>query len=283
MVNQPIQPCQNPTITDQPPVQSPPPSQKSNKRTMKITIIFIAISTLAAFLIGGFVLGSKNKNNPPAGGPKACTQEAKLCPDGSYVSRTGPNCEFAQCPKPKTSPSPTIDVKVNWKTYSNTKYMYSFRFPITYILTDASSDKLNGKEGSVLLDLKHIGAPGFPVFYVNVVSKDGSSTNISYNADGFTNNARQYFSSKIVDIIAPPNQPWKETFTRLNDITVDQQNAEVFEGYAYGKASENGLKDRRLLIDKGEYLYLIGTYYTTTSTNEWKIYIQILQTFKFTD
>ena len=30
--------------------------------------------------------------------PKACTQEAKLCPDGSAVGRTGPNCEFAQCP-----------------------------------------------------------------------------------------------------------------------------------------------------------------------------------------
>ncbi len=29
---------------------------------------------------------------------RACTEEAKLCPDGSYVSRTGPNCEFAQCP-----------------------------------------------------------------------------------------------------------------------------------------------------------------------------------------
>lgn len=29
---------------------------------------------------------------------RACTQEAKQCPDGSYVSRTGPNCEFAACP-----------------------------------------------------------------------------------------------------------------------------------------------------------------------------------------
>jgi hypothetical protein len=34
--------------------------------------------------------------------PIACTQEAKLCPDGSYVSRTGPNCEFADCPKVQT-------------------------------------------------------------------------------------------------------------------------------------------------------------------------------------
>lgn len=27
-----------------------------------------------------------------------CTQEAKQCSDGSYVSRTGPQCEFAACP-----------------------------------------------------------------------------------------------------------------------------------------------------------------------------------------
>jgi len=30
--------------------------------------------------------------------PVACTAEAKLCPDGSAVGRTGPNCEFAPCP-----------------------------------------------------------------------------------------------------------------------------------------------------------------------------------------
>jgi hypothetical protein len=28
----------------------------------------------------------------------ACTQEAKLCPDGSTVGRIGPNCEFSLCP-----------------------------------------------------------------------------------------------------------------------------------------------------------------------------------------
>lgn len=38
---------------------------------------------------------------PPPGGhgePMMCTQEAKQCPDGSYVSRTGPHCTFAPCP-----------------------------------------------------------------------------------------------------------------------------------------------------------------------------------------
>ena len=38
-----------------------------------------------------FLIGCTNK-------PIACTEEAKLCPDGSAVGRIGPNCEFAECP-----------------------------------------------------------------------------------------------------------------------------------------------------------------------------------------
>lgn len=30
--------------------------------------------------------------------PPVCTMDAKLCPDGSSVSRTGPDCAFAPCP-----------------------------------------------------------------------------------------------------------------------------------------------------------------------------------------
>lgn len=44
----------------------------------------------------------------PGDGITMCTQEAKLCPDGSYVGRTGPRCEFAECPvaeSPSTSSS----------------------------------------------------------------------------------------------------------------------------------------------------------------------------------
>jgi len=38
---------------------------------------------------------------------KACTQEVKVCPDGTSVGRTGPNCEFAPCVTPP--PLPTIE------------------------------------------------------------------------------------------------------------------------------------------------------------------------------
>jgi hypothetical protein len=46
-------------------------------------------------------LSSKAITPSPSQQPqgKMCTLEAKLCPDGSSVGRTGPNCEFAACPK----------------------------------------------------------------------------------------------------------------------------------------------------------------------------------------
>ena len=42
---------------------------------------------------------------------KACTMEAKLCPDGSAVGRTGPNCEFAPCPESNQIVNETAECK----------------------------------------------------------------------------------------------------------------------------------------------------------------------------
>ncbi len=44
--------------------------------------------------------------NPQPGeaDPVMCTADAMLCPDGSYVGRTGPNCEFV-CPPPPAVPA----------------------------------------------------------------------------------------------------------------------------------------------------------------------------------
>lgn len=42
--------------------------------------------------------GSSGSPLHPGSPGRACTMEAKVCPDGSAVGRTGPNCEFAPCP-----------------------------------------------------------------------------------------------------------------------------------------------------------------------------------------
>lgn len=38
----------------------------------------------------------------------ACTEEAKVCPDGSAVGRTGPSCTFAPCPNDNLPNRPGI-------------------------------------------------------------------------------------------------------------------------------------------------------------------------------
>jgi hypothetical protein len=68
---------------------------------------------------------------------RTCTMEVKLCPDGSYVSRTGPNCEFSPCPG-VTSSSAKSEI-TNWKTYTNIKYGFSVKYPNTMLLIDCSN------------------------------------------------------------------------------------------------------------------------------------------------
>lgn len=53
-----------------------------------------------------------------------CTMEAKLCPDGTSVGRSGPSCEFAPCPV--ASPSAILS---NWKTYNNQTLKYEIKYP----------------------------------------------------------------------------------------------------------------------------------------------------------
>jgi len=66
---------------------------------------YITIIVLIILVVGTlFFFGMGKKAEAPilvADSPKDvfCTMDAKMCPDGSYVGRTGPNCEFASCPK----------------------------------------------------------------------------------------------------------------------------------------------------------------------------------------
>ena len=50
--------------------------------------------------------------NQPAE-PVACTMDAKMCPDGSYVGRQGPNCEFTSCPVATNTVSNKVETFLN--------------------------------------------------------------------------------------------------------------------------------------------------------------------------
>lgn len=87
----------------------------NQKGIASIAIILIIVGVL---IIAGGIWYWQNQKEKPA----ACAQDAQLCPDGSYVSRTGSDCEFAACPE-------LNDETADWQTYRNEKYGFEFKYP----------------------------------------------------------------------------------------------------------------------------------------------------------
>jgi hypothetical protein len=83
---------------------------EKNKKILYFIVIFI-------LFLGGGLYCFWPKNFPK---PVGCTMEAKICPDGSAVGRTGPNCEFAECP------ATTTDETAGWITYNNPEFQFKY-------------------------------------------------------------------------------------------------------------------------------------------------------------
>lgn len=96
----------------------------------------LIIAVLSAFILAGVILGlnlkEKLKSSEPILTPQpypnkvVCPQEAKICPDGSTVSRnSAKNCAFDECPTIDTG---ALDIS-NWKSYRDEKYGFEVRYP----------------------------------------------------------------------------------------------------------------------------------------------------------
>ena len=74
------------------------------KKVLLIAIVFPVILVGAIYVLARMGVSKSDT--------VACTQQAKICPDGTSVSRGGPHCEFSACPNeilptpPKPEPTP---------------------------------------------------------------------------------------------------------------------------------------------------------------------------------
>lgn len=85
---------------------------KNNSHTRKHelhpdTLLFSALALLI-FIILAFVLAYLPVLQQKTDRTGVCTEETRVCPGGSLVSRTGPNCDFTRCPSNSTLSRPGI-------------------------------------------------------------------------------------------------------------------------------------------------------------------------------
>jgi len=126
----------------------------STKTGFAAPSLVLVITLGLIILFSGYVIITQKflNSEPKTDQPVACTQEAKQCSDGSYVSRIGPKCEFAACPEASATPI-GVDTS-NWKTYRSEKYGFEMRYPISWSVFDDSKGFKNlatisfGEEGA---------------------------------------------------------------------------------------------------------------------------------------
>ncbi len=166
----------------------------------------ILLILLVVFVALGLVVGTFRPSAPQV----ACTTDAKLCPDGSAVGRTGPQCQFASCPEVSESknirvyqPAPG-DIVGQPLTIVGEARVFENAF--SYRITDAAGNQL---------------ASGFDAAHASDVGKFGAFSvmaQYSYPGSGegfvevYTHSAKD---GGIVDLVKIPVKFEKQELTAV--------------------------------------------------------------------
>jgi hypothetical protein len=139
--------------------------------TSKSNLTLLIVAGVLVLIGGGMLAWTKLATAPIA---VPCTLEAKICPDGSAVGRSGPKCEFAECPvATSTCTSPegcapatsTLATKVD--SIQNLEYQYAPTLPTTYIQTQDWPPTVTAKAASFTC----VGEPASTTTYEVVASE----------------------------------------------------------------------------------------------------------------
>ncbi len=126
-------------------------ARRSSSRATFYVILIAAIIIAAAYLRirQMMVRTASNTNNANT---VACTQEAKLCPDGSHVSRTGLNCAFASCPVTNSNANTNVNASVSTNapsnattTYTDSEFNFSLQYPSTWTQSKSATGSGEGR------------------------------------------------------------------------------------------------------------------------------------------
>ncbi len=97
----------------------------------------------------------------------ACTMDAKMCPDGTYVGRTGPQCEFEACPGAggmngdlKTQVSEDSGLSFQYPENLGTKYISTTDWPPVLMLVNENFTCVETAGGAGMVTSREITVNG---------------------------------------------------------------------------------------------------------------------------
>jgi hypothetical protein len=207
-------------------------------------IVYLLIAAVILAIIGGAYF-LKTKKNAIQTVPKACTMEAKLCPDGSSVGRSGSNCEFSPCPS--TS-------KINdWKIYTSPKYFYQVSYPFNWKYENYNDDSV-----AYFSDPNKVLPPDtYP-----------SSLDLSINVI----ESKGTLSDYMEEINPATGLKNKELYKKTGETTVDGENAIITFGGCCGDTGTH------VFVKNNNFIYNIESIGETKSP----LFDSFLSSFKFT-
>ncbi len=115
-----------------------------NQKGIAPLVILFGLVILTALGLGSYYAIKNQRGNVihPLPSHVACTQEAKQCPDGSYVGRSGSSCEFAPCQSTVGSNAATATSTSNWQVYTDQLNGFQFSYPPDWKVDDATATTL---------------------------------------------------------------------------------------------------------------------------------------------
>ena len=222
--------------------------------TILIAVLVMAMIGIAGYFVYQYYFVSDE--------PVACTEEAKVCPDGSSVGRVAPDCEFAECPE-------VIDPTADWKIFQHNGWNYTISYPDNlYIKESPQGDKFPGDTSMCPMC-----GYGGQTLIISDIEKMG----IQHVEPG---------SEKIHIVISTSKKEKNDSlYDYILKLTEGAENISQFTidnitGYKILGGQESPISIWIVENENSEWVYSLYGIKTSTSEN-FELMMNILQTFKF--
>lgn len=237
------------------------PSGKFGPAALSAAVFLVfALTVAASYMVGAGLVG-KNK--------AACTQEVKICPDGSSVGRVAPSCEFAECPEPASLPIS------DWKEYANESAKFTFKMPqnLSVLNIISNTTPLAPDEEYVVSTM------GSDLFYLSLfMYKSDKSA-----SDWWATEGKEKFQRLAVEIGRDYSDPPVEINLSYEEKTASLSGKEALEAVVSSDVDTPNTPVKRFLTIVQHNGYIIAVSYKDLGTTESSIDLsrRILSTFEF--